>query len=1068
MSVELFLSDSEDAALEAMLQRLKKQNGEASISRHLVIVPDRFTLSMEAYILQSLGLSGSANIEAISFSRLAKKMTDGLKIMTPEAGVMLMRKILNENIDKLSSLKIAAKSSSFAKDMYAVIADLRNNCITVEDLKRASESLYTDKTKDIALIYAEYVKLISSGYSDTGGLLEKLVDAIKTDDSILGSDVYVAIFSDFTKLQLDILEQIAVRAKSLSIALAYKSMGANRRIFPIEAAEKVEKRMARAGVRLEKKFFKGELPAHKRALCDNLFGYTGRKFLEQNNWFASYYAASREEEASFVAREIKRLVVEEGVRYKDIAVVIGVPAPYESVVKKEFKTYGIPYFFDVKTPLSATPPANIVLLALRVLNKSFRAKEVYAFLKNELLGIDKNKLFDFENYALKYNVDYSRFCSPLEIFDANYDAAALEEVRSYIDLVEVFSNRITVSDYCDAIENFYDEIGCDQAIEKLCAFQQANGFEAQADALSQSPLKIKAVLRDLRAVLGDSAVDCGTFSEYFASACESVQIASVPLFLDSVYVGEVESGRYGNIKHMFIMGANEGSFPVEESGEGIIGLRETRALAKLDVIIEPDAKKRSLIKKYSVLNLMLKPIDRLVISAPLTADGGKAHPSFVLEQTEKLFSTERKHISTLLACDDDTTHFSRLICTDEGARVLLAKWLSESKESGVADIDSESKADLLCHLSGDTKLWEQEAMPVCVEQLPDAVWRKENDKQYTSVSQLEKYFRCPYFHFIESGLKLKLRELPDIKATDLGSFVHEVLELYFAENKDFSLSREQFEKLAKKTFKRVLAKDDYRFLKENAKNNAILAVQEAEIIHTVCELSMAMKHTKLLPYMQEAKFGRGGAFEEITLKLKDKTIYMTGKIDRIDKADDYVAVVDYKSKKGANIKFKIAEIYRGERVQLFTYLGAILQNGLKPAGVFYLPVAGSFEADEKDAKYKYRGFVCDDEDLIKYLDDTLTEGGKSLLYPVRLSKGQLKGDKMSRKVMQNVIEYVKKLEETAAEEIEEGYIEPSPVSENTCKYCDYSKVCQKNKYLDIVRKFKKVTAEDFGGCEDGD
>ena len=80
---------------------------------HLVIVPDRFTLSYERALLRRLGLKGAFDIEVASFSRLADvALAEGHKgALNSLSEVMLLRKVIEDN---RSLLKCFSSSSAYS------------------------------------------------------------------------------------------------------------------------------------------------------------------------------------------------------------------------------------------------------------------------------------------------------------------------------------------------------------------------------------------------------------------------------------------------------------------------------------------------------------------------------------------------------------------------------------------------------------------------------------------------------------------------------------------------------------------------------------------------------------------------------------------------------------------------------------------------------------------------------------------------------------------------------------------------------------------------------------------
>ena len=71
------------------------------------------------------------------------------------------------------------------------------------------------------------------------------------------------------------------------------------------------------------------------------------------------------------------------------------------------------------------------------------------------------------------------------------------------------------------------------------------------------------------------------------------------------------------------------------------------------------------------------------------------------------------------------------------------------------------------------------------------------DQPHIGVTQLERYFQCPYQHFLDYGLKLQENETSDIAGLDNGNIIHAVLE-------QFVLYTNSHQKLSEKNFELCL------------------------------------------------------------------------------------------------------------------------------------------------------------------------------------------------------------------------------------------------------------------------
>ena len=206
--------------------------------------------------------------------------------------------------------------------------------------------------------------------------------------------------------------------------------------------------------------------------------------------------------------------------------------------------------------------------------------------------------------------------------------------------------------------------------------------------------------------------------------------------------------------------------------------------------------------------------------------------------------------------------------------------------------------------------------------------------------------------------------------------------------------------------------------------------------------------------------------DENAIKLNvqgDREISIHGKIDRIDKFQDYVRVIDYKN---GTITNNLNSIYFGNKIQLAIYLSAVQVNSkLKPAGIFYFPIHSEYQKSEKDLQnhYKMAGLLLDDIDVVKYMDSELsTEHTSSNYVPmgVKFNKktGEISFHGRTKTYLEeefdDIKDYVIKLCSNATNEILDGNIEPSPVAGDdidlpmSCKYCELAGFCnlEKAKY----------------------
>ena len=98
-----------------------------------------------------------------------------------------------------------------------------------------------------------------------------------------------------------------------------------------------------------------------------------------------YTAANLRAEVEGVAREISRLVAEEGYRYRDIAVFLRNGESYYDIMRTLFTDYNIPHFIDEKRPMPHHPLVEFIRSALEVISGNWRYDAVFRCIKTELL-----------------------------------------------------------------------------------------------------------------------------------------------------------------------------------------------------------------------------------------------------------------------------------------------------------------------------------------------------------------------------------------------------------------------------------------------------------------------------------------------------------------------------------------------------------------------------------------------------------------------------------------------------------------------------------------------------------
>lgn len=1039
-------------------------------ARHIVIVPDQFTLTSEKELLEKLNLASSFNLEVMSFSRLALKSL-GKKVnnmLGQQASVMLLKKIILENADALSCYNKVARKKGYANELYAVITNLRNSGISVEKLKKLLPQLdgvLLRKTKDLIILYESYIKELDENYSDIGSRLEALKDNIKNLDWIGTAHFYITDFHNISQVKLNIVEELAKNALSLTLGVVDSPNNANYKIFPrylIDFALNISQKI---GIVLNRQSEIQTLDAEQFILSDRLFGYRLNTDIKGGFKYKVKAFPTIRKEITGASEKIRELVIEKGYRYKDFNVVCNNAQELKNDFRRIFGAYDIPFYLDVKTSLISTPIAGILIKAINCINKNFSQEAVLEFIKEAFFPCNYADKNTFENYVLKYNVSGNYFLKPFVQGADEINYVTAENTRIiFSEFISILipENTTDVIATVGKIRNFYKYLLDKGIVENFINEQENNGLDLEADITRQSVNKIHTTLEQVEAILGSRILEFSDTLDIVIATLESVNISNVPQYIDSVFIGNIEESKYNNCKVMFILGANDGAYPTIAKDKCIINNGDTEVWADYGVRICPDFSEKILLDKFYIMQLLLKAKDCCYIS--YNAEAGE--PSLMVSQLMRILNIPEaiKPKEPVLMTEYD---YAVKIGTEFNAANELMTYYGE-RISGISDKNESIFDYLYMKLKGNanyrflTQFNKEDNLTVKIK-----TWKEYENKTFTSVSALEKYFHCPFEFFVQYGLKAKKRPDGEPDYKDIGDFLHKILELFFG-NPNFvnDVNIDIASVVTELSYN--LLDNDFNYLTYTMDMTAIKKTIIDRCVYTVKKLAENQRRSEAEIIATEFGFGlKNSAVPPIELKMKDKTYYIRGVIDRIDRYGDYIVIIDYKTKSDIDYGFK--EIYYGERAQLLLYLNAYRKYcNCRPLGLFYLPLPYKYNNEDKKGvmQYKYVGLMAGLEDGIKHFDKCYDGSDSFLPVKGKINKKsglfELSYDKMiGEKDFDVLAEYTDSLLKVALSEIEEGYIKAAPL--DGCGYCEYGNICGKRGNDDVLRKKTKVILEQDNG-----
>ena len=273
-----------------------------------IIVPDKLSLFMEKFLFEKLNLTSSFNIKVNTLNRFAKKscIIDESKQISKIGSILLICKILNENLDRLSIFRSRSFSFTYAESVYNTIAQLKASRINYEEMLKfdSQDEQLKNKILDLAYIYEQYENG-KAGLLDASDMF--LMSSMFVAKDRKNQDIIFVGFDDFTSIEYSIIEQLA-KFNNVHICNYYGTKS-NKSIYNSEVYLQLKKIAEIIEVGFDVEDCSLKFSDTKSFLHDNLFGVKDNRFIIKDEVVDCYSGKGIESEIEFVAREIRKNIL---------------------------------------------------------------------------------------------------------------------------------------------------------------------------------------------------------------------------------------------------------------------------------------------------------------------------------------------------------------------------------------------------------------------------------------------------------------------------------------------------------------------------------------------------------------------------------------------------------------------------------------------------------------------------------------------------------------------------------------------------------------------------------------
>lgn len=1092
---------------EEIMQRAAEEPGR----NFLIIVPDQFTMQTQKDLVMRSDRDGILNIDVLSFGRLSHRIleevgTKEMPVLDDTGKSLVLQKVAADLKEQLPAMGSLLHKQGYIHEVKSAISEFMQYGISTQDMDKLITSAQKRgalamKLKDLKTLYRGFQDYIRDHFITTEETLDVLRRSLSKSKILKGSVVVFDGFTGFTPIQNRLIQELmrvcAETIVTVTIGVGedpYK-MDGEQKLFHLskKTVADLEKLAAEAEVeRGEDLFVKGGPNRFAKApalhyLEQNLFRYQYEPYAGEQQEIHMFEALSPREEVHQTALYIRHLIREQGMTYRDIAVVIGDLEGYASYVETEFGQLEIPCFLDRTRGIVLNPMIEYIKSALQLYIKDFSYDTVFHFLRSGMANISREEIDELENYVIRTGArgyrTYSRlFTRRTEELQGNAEGSEQAEEKTmerlnrirqqFMDAVEILhmGSQEKAGDY---VSHLYDFLEQNQVQQKLLNYQQQfekEGDLSRAREYAQIYRLVMDLLDQVYELLGEEEISRQEFADILEAGFGEITVGTIPQNVDRIVVGDMERTRLKQVKVLFFLGVNDGNIPKNASKGGIISDMDREFLIESGTEMAPSPRQQMYIQRLYLYLNMTKPSEQLYLSyAKVNSEGKGIRPSYLIDTVRKLFP------AMSVEYPQNRSRLEQIEGRQEGARYLA----EELREYVEGTLPEEERQDFYLMYRA------YEADAAGRDLLTRAAFRRYRESGLSrivaralygqqlenSVSRLETYAACACRHFLQYGLSLQEREEFGFEASDMGTVYHAVLENFAGKLAESNLTWWDFTedfaaKAVKESVEAYAATYGETVLYSSARNEYAITRMSRILTRTVLTLQKHLKQGSFQPDDYELSFRFAEDLDSIHVDLsEDEKMHLQGRIDRIDVSEDaehvYVKVIDYKS---GNRKFDLAALYYGLQLQLVVYMNAAMEmesrkhpdKEIVPAALLYYhiddptietPVELTDEQINEQilAKLRMNGVVNSDPEVVERLDRYMQD--KSVVIPVEKKKDgsfSARSGVLSREEMQLISSYVDAKIRSIGREILDGKIAANPYekgNEEACTYCAYKKVC---------------------------
>lgn len=1072
MELNLIYGKSGSGKSSYIYENIKKNLENNKI---FLIVPEQSNLSTEKKLFEILEKETLINVEVLTLKRMAYRVINEIgkqnKLLLSKVGKnLLIYDLLNKQKNKLNFL---SKNNNNVELIAKTITEFKKHNIFPETLEnKPIEDEYTYlKLQDMHIIYKDYQDKISEKYIDENDDLSILSNNLDNVDIFKNSLIYIDEFMGFTPQELKVFEKLLLQAKAVTVSICANNLEIKNKendvfyfnkkfahkIIEIANENAINIKIKKIG---ENEKFKTE---EMKLLEENFSNTKFNNFEKVPKNIEVFLADNPNSELEYVANYILNLV-KKGYRYNQIAIVTSNLEKYDIDAKIVFEKYNIPLYIDVKKQLTQNILVRYLISILDIFSNNWLIDSVMNYAKTGLVDISKEDIYNFENYCNKWGITKKKFLKEFIYEEVNNNQEKIEETRKFlINPLKSLNDNINQNKNVKTITtNIYNFIIENNILDKLNEkLKYINSLEITNEYNTSYKLLIE-LFEQIIDLFGEEKISFEKYKELLQIGLTSTMVGTIPATQDQVIIGQMDRARFSDIKVCFILGVNDGEFPIRLSTEGYFNDKDRQILAINGIEMAKNSIDTLYEDEFNVYKTLTIPEEKLIMSYSSSDSlGNNLRPSTLLKKIKRIFPRiEQK--SDIINKNIDITN--KVATFDEALKQyyllingneISDKWKQIIRYYQIKEKEKFEKAILAINFSNKS------------EKITDENLKKlYGNNLKASISKLEEYKKCPFSYHMKYGLNLKEKKEFKIQTIDTGNFMHEIIDGFFAYIDENGLNihileEEKIINIVEEILNKTLGISKYYILSSSAKFRSLTKKLKKVVLESIKYIVYTLQNSKFEVLEHEAEFGRGKKYPAIMIDNENgTTTELTGKIDRIDigKIDgkEYLRIIDYKS----SIKnIDMNKVVNGLQIQLITYMESINRiKNTNSAGILYMNlidniIKSSKNKTEEEIKeeikknFRMQGLIVANVNILKNMD-TVLDIGSSNIIPVTLKKdgsiSESKSSTVTEEQFESLQKQVIKIIKQISREILKGQIEIKPFKYKKttgCDFCKFKSIC---------------------------